>query len=138
MNPLEIRKIVQVGYRFDRPETAPVLDARGLPVTAVETPYTVTIAFWIPAKKPYARCAGDSKVIDMYPHERQALKDGAIFEHVQDFTFPRQPSIEELRRAFMPVWEALTLDSLGYLPNAPPQDHSGKTSIQFTPIIIKP
>lgn len=135
MNPLELRKIIQVGYRFDKPETAPVLDSRGLPVTDVETPYTVTIAFWIPAREPYVRCSGSSKVIDVYPHERQALKDGAIFEHVQDFTFPKQPPEEKLRGIFMPIWTALTQDSLGYLPNAPPQDHSGKVAIQFTPIL---
>jgi hypothetical protein len=63
--------------------------------------------------------------------ELQALRDGAIAEQIQDFTFPRQPSIDEMRAHLMPHWERRTLASLGYLPNQAPQDRATKPVIQF-------
>ncbi len=136
MNPLELRKIVQVGYSFIQPDGAgkPILDKDGLPAEAVQSAYTVTIAFWIPAPKPFKRCAGETKVVGAFPHELQALKDGAIFEHLQDFTFPFQPTVEQMRATFMPIWDALTADSIGFRPNNVPVDKSEKMAYEFTAV----
>jgi hypothetical protein len=131
---LEFRKIIQVGYRFAKPVCPPVLDAKGLPSTPVEQEYIASIVFWIPAKPPYQRCDGKTVVFDPRPHEVQALRDGALLEHAQDFTFPRQPTVDEMARRLMPVWEALTKDSLGFLPNGAPEDHTTKSTIQFTAV----
>lgn len=75
--------------------------------------------------------SGYTLVAEPFPFELQALRDGAIAEQIQDFTFPRQPSLEEMRAHLMPHWERRTLASLGYLPNAAPQDHTTKPVIQF-------
>jgi hypothetical protein len=66
--------------------------------------------------------------------ELDALRDGAIEEQVQDFTFPRQPSVEEMRLHLMPHWERRTLASLGYLPNRPLEDHKPKPVIIYESI----
>jgi hypothetical protein len=138
VTPLELRKIIQVGYRFENPDSPPVLDAQGLPATPVTQPYTATIAFWIPGKAPFQRCAGETKVFEAREFERQALRDGAIVEHLQEFTFPVQPSVEEMRRRLMPVWEALTQDRLGFVPNQAPVDLKPKLAMQFTAVCQQP
>lgn len=134
MNPLELRKIVQVGYRFDNDGLPPLLDANGLPAKLQEARWWGTFAFWIPAPKPFQRCSGATKVVDARPFEVQALKDGAIIEHVQEFEFPKQPELTALRGILLPVWDALTAHSLGFVPNAPPIDRSEKMTIEFTPV----
>lgn len=134
MNPLEVRKIIQVGYRFAQPDSPPVLDAQGLPATPVDVPYTASIVFWVPAKPPFKRTAGKTAVFDPRPFELAALRDGAIVEHAQDFTFPRQPPNAEMAFRLKVVWDALVLDSLGVLPNGAPEDHKTKPTIQFTAI----
>lgn len=134
MNPLELRKIIVIGMRADCPEGAPLLDRDGLPATALKTAVVIRVAFWIPAKRPYQRCAGDTQTICARPFELQALKDGAIEEVVEDFAFPEQPSVDEMRRRLMPVWEGLTAERLGVLPNGAPEDHKPKLAIQFTAV----
>lgn len=52
---LELRKIVVVGYSYDAPEGAPVLDRDGLPLAAVRCPVRMRIAFWVPQPAPYQR-----------------------------------------------------------------------------------
>jgi hypothetical protein len=127
MNTLELRKIVQVGSS-EGPIAALVGSANpGGPVT-------LRFAFWLPARRPYQRCAGDTVVPNVFDFEAQALRDGAIVEHVQEFTFPEQPSLDEMRRRLVPVWEGLTVDSLGVLPNGAPQDNKPKLAVQFTAI----
>lgn len=133
MNPLELRKIIVIGS--DAPADFTVLAANGLPASALKRPVTLRVAFWLPKPKPYQRtAAGTTQVLDARPFEIQALKDGAIEEHVQDFTFPEQPSLDEMRRRLMPVWEGLTVESLGVLPNGAPEDHAPKLKIQFTAV----
>jgi len=181
LNPLELRKIIIVGYEFDAPAGAPLLDADGLPVAAHQHPIRMRVTFWIPQRLPLKRRpvgtldeylrsvvaarpgatialqrpastlaaymrehgldhhlmglrekpAGYTLVADARPFELQALRDGAIEEQIQDFTFPRQPSLDELRAHLMPHWEQRTLASLGYLPSRPPQDHDPKPLLQF-------
>ena len=132
MNTLELRKIVLIGCRFDCPEGAPLLDRDGLPADPRKHPVILRIVFWIPAKQPHRRCAGTTEVINALPFEVQALRDGAIVEHVQDFEFPEQPSVAEMRRRLMPVWEGLTLEALGFVPNGAPLDDKPKLAMQFT------
>jgi hypothetical protein len=96
---LEYRKIIQVGYRFAQPDSPPVLDAKGLPSTPVEQEYVASIVFWIPAKQPFQRSEGKTVVFDPRPFELEALRDGALLEHAQDFTFPRQPPSTRWRAA---------------------------------------
>ena len=135
MNPLELRKIIQIGYRFDKPEAPPILDREGLPAEPVKEAFTATIAFWIPAPKPFQRCAGDTKVAGAYAHELQALQDGVIVEHVQDFTFPNgQPSMAEMRHRLLAVWEGLTAENLGVAFNNVPLDSSTRPIFQLTSI----
>jgi hypothetical protein len=134
VNPFEFRKIIQVGYRFDQPDSPPLLAANGLPSTPVEVEYTASIVFWVPARPPFQRCEGKSVVFDARPFELAALRDGAIVEHAQDFTFPKQPSDAEMRFRLKAVWDALVVDSLGVLPNGAPEDHKTKPSIQFTAV----
>lgn len=134
MNTLELRKIVVVGYRFDCPDGAPLLGADGLPIDPRKHPIKIRVAFWVPAKPPFQRCAGATAVIDARTFEVQALRDGAMEEVVEEFTFPEQPSVEEMRRRLMPVWEGLTVESLGIVPNGAPQDHKPKPVIQFTAV----
>lgn len=131
MNPLELRKIVIVAYAFDAPDGAPVLDAQGLPLAPVECPVKFRVAFWVPAKQPFQRCDGATVVGDARPFEIQALKDGAIVEELQDFTFPRQPTMPELVKHLMPHWEKRTVSRLGVLPNAPPVDTDPKPRIEW-------
>lgn len=64
-------------------------------------------------------------------YELQALRDGVIAEQIQDCTFPKQPTMEQLRAALMPHWEQRTVASLGYLPNGAPQDHKPKPVIIY-------
>lgn len=134
MNPLELRKIIQVGYRFAQPDSPPLLAANGLPASPVDVPYAASIVFWVPAKPPFQRCDGKTLVFDPRPFELEALREGAIVEHAQDFTFPRQPSDAEMIFRLRAVWEALTLDSLGVLPNGAPEDRTTKPTIQFTAV----
>lgn len=134
MHPLELRKVIQVGYRFARPDGPPLLAANGLPVDSVDREYTASIVFWVPAKPPFQRCEGKSVVFDARPFELDALRAGAIVEHAQDFTFPRQPSDAEMAFRLKAVWDALALDSLGVLPNGAPEDHTTKPTIQFTAV----
>jgi hypothetical protein len=130
MNPLELRKIILVGSS-EGPIAALAWTATGAAGVAGH-PVTLRIAFWLPAPRPYKRCAGSTEVPSPFDFEVQALKDGAIIEHVQEFEFPEQPSFEEMRRRLMPVWEGLTVESLGVLPNGAPEDHAPKFQIQFT------
>lgn len=132
MNPLELRKIILIGYRFDCPDGAPLLDRDGLPIDPRKHPVKMRVAFWIPTKPPYQRGSGYTQVIEARPFEIQALKDGAIEEHVQEFTFEEQPSLDVMRARLMPVWEALTVESLGVLPNAAPVDLKPKLAVQFS------
>lgn len=132
MSPLELRKIVVIGIAFVAPDGAPLLDGDGLPADPLKHPVKIRVAFWVPQKQPFQRCSGATSVaVGALPFEVQALKDGAIVEQVQDFAFPRQPSIEEMRRALMPHWERLTLASLGVVPNAPKVDKAPKLGVLF-------
>jgi len=131
---LEYRKIILIGYFVDAPKGPPLLNREGLPASQHEQPGRLKIAFWIPGKFPFQRCAGATEVVNVFPFEKQALRDGAIFEHVQEFPFERMPTIEEMRCRLMPVWEALVVQHLGHLPNAPPRDMKPKLSIQFTAV----
>lgn len=132
MNPLELRKIILIGYSVDA--DAPVLNRDGLPATLLERPMRIRFAFWVPAPRPYKRCAGHTETIGARPLELQALRDGAIEESIHEFDFPAQPSLDEMRRRLMPVWEALALDSLGFVPNGAPQDRKPKLTLQFTAV----
>ncbi|HEX5864894.1 MAG TPA: hypothetical protein VF014_11690 [Casimicrobiaceae bacterium] len=133
MNVLELRKIIIVGFSVDAPDGPPLLGPNGLPIVlAAEYPVKLRVAFWIPMPAPHKRSEGKSEVIDPRAFELQALRDGAIEEHVQEFDFPKQPSLDEARARLMPVWEGLTAHSLGILPNGAPQDRGTKPVIQFT------
>lgn len=189
MNPLELRKILLVGYAFDAPAGAPLLDRDGLPIAPRQHPIRMRFAFWIPQRAPFQRrgvgttldylrsvvaakraaivgaaatplddvattaeeyagrhglhdhllaishqLEGYTLVAGAMPHELEALRAGAIVEQVQDFTFDRQPSMEELRRHLMPHWEQRTLASLGELPNAAPVDNDPKPTLLFEAI----
>lgn len=135
MNVCELRKIILIGMRFDLGEDGqPLLDGDGLPYKPVDHPVEMRFAFWIPAAAPHQRCAGTTETICARPFELQALKDGAIVEHCQWFKFPKQPDVEEMRRRMMPVWEGLTADALGFLPNDAPLDLKPKFAIQFTAV----
>lgn len=131
MNPLELRKIIQIGYRFEQSEAAPILDARGAPLELVKQRYWATFAFWLPAPRPFRRSDGRSKVPDAKPFELQALRDGAIVEHVQEFEFPKQPPDWLLTKGMMHVWEGLTADSLGMPFNGVPVDTTTRPTFQF-------
>ncbi|HKY40763.1 MAG TPA: hypothetical protein VJN18_32735 [Polyangiaceae bacterium] len=186
-NPLELRKILLVGYQLDAPLGAPMLHGDGTPMGLRECPVRMRIAFWVPQAQPYRRreigtladflhhlasrrpqaaatvlaspaapLDGNqgtliaymqrhqidlmqladaphafTLVADPRPFELEALRDGAIVEQVQDFTFPRWPSLEEQRRLLMPHWEQRTLASLGYLPHRAPEDHQPKPTIIY-------
>lgn len=134
MNTLELRKIIVIGMRADCPEGAPLVDRDGLPASPMKTACVMRVAFWVPMKPPFQRCAGGSEVINAYPHELQAIKDGAIEEVVTELNFEEQPSLDEMRRRLMPVWEGLTVESLGVLPNGAPEDHKPKLAMQFTAV----
>lgn len=134
MNPLELRKIIVVGTRFDCPDGAPLLGADGLPASPLKHPIKMRVVFWVPVKPPFQRGDGRTQTICARPFEIQALKDGAIEEVVEDFTFPEQPSIEEMRRRLMPVWEGLAVDSLGVLPNGAPRDDKPNLAVQFAAV----
>src|ERR1700744_1081666 len=114
MNPLELRKIIGIGS--DAPAESALLGRDGMPLRPLKRPVTLRVAFWIPMPPPYQRTAGESQVLEAMPFEIQALQDGAIEEHVQDFPFPEQPSLDEMRRRLMPVWEGLTAANLGAAP----------------------
>ncbi len=135
MNPLELRKILLIGYRFDFDGNKPLLDARGMPTEPVSSKWWGTFAFWIPARSPFQRCDGETKATQALPHERQALRDGAIIEHVQEFEFAQQPGFEEMRARMMAVWEVLTEQELGFVPNAAPRDSSERLVIQYAPVV---
>ena len=132
MNPLELRKIVLIGFNVDAPDGPPLLGADGLPALLQPGEMTMRVAFWIPMPRPFKRSPGKSEVIDARSFELQALRDGAIEEHVQEFIFEKQPTLEEARARLMPVWEGLTAQSLGQRPNGVPVDRSGRLSLQFS------
>ena len=180
---LEFRKILVVGYTFDTPEGAPLLDGDGLPLAPVQHPIRFRVAFWIPQAPPFRRRdvgtyrallasivaargpiveatrlsdekltlldymakyglsdtttlmestpPGYTLVADATEDELEALCAGVIVEQIQDFTFPRQPSAEELRKHLLPHWERRTLDALGHLPNRPRLDNNPKPFLEF-------
>lgn len=130
MNPLELRKIIQIGYRFDQLEAAPLLGADGRNLEPVSQRYWGTFAFWVPAPQPFKRGKGVTMVPTVLPHELQALRDGAIIEHVQEFEFPKEPPAWLLKQGLMKVWEALAVHSIGVFQGAP-QDHTTKPIFQF-------
>jgi hypothetical protein len=132
MNPLELRKVIVVGA--SAAGSVALVDRDGLPADPLKSPMVLRVAFWVPARPPHRRCAGATEVIDAKPFELQALKDGAIVEQVHELEFPEQPTVDEMRRRLMPVWEGLTVDSLGVLPNGAPEDHATKPFIQFTAV----
>jgi hypothetical protein len=133
MNPLELRKIIIVGYRYaDAPEGSSLLRADGSALTQLDKALTLEVCFWIPAPKPYKRGPGHTVVVGAMPHETQALRDGAIEELVVPLPFPCWPDYDTQVRRLMPVWEGLTKQSLGFLPNAPPRDRTTKPALQFT------
>lgn len=67
-------------------------------------------------------------------YELQALRDGVIVEQVQDFTFPRQPSLPDLRRLLWPHWEQRVHAAIGSVPLLPPKDFAPKPTILYTPV----
>jgi hypothetical protein len=68
------------------------------------------------------------------PQELQALRDGVLEEQVQDFTFPRQPSLEQMRSLLMPHWEQRVNAALGHVPNQAPIDLKPKPTLIYTPV----
>src|ERR1700744_3996624 len=132
MNPLELRKIIGIGS--DAPAESALLGRDGMPLRPVKRAVTMRVAFWIPMPAPYQRTAGESQVLETMPFEIQALKEGAIEEHVQDFTFPKQPSKDEMLRRLMPVWEGLTAANLDAAPNGAPVARDTKQALQFSAI----
>lgn len=152
MKTFELRKIVVVGCRFDAPDGAPLLDSDGLPVSPLRHPMIFRVAFWIPQLPPYQRrgirknpnppprdalqdpLEGYTIVNDVLGFELTALNDGAILEEVYDFNYSKQPSVEQLRKDLMPIWEKRTFETLGSLPNRPPIDKDIKPSVEFTAI----
>lgn len=134
MNPLELRKIIQIGYRFDKPNEAVLLASNGRNVVPVTTRYWGTFAFWLPAPKPFQRCAGETKVVGAFKHELEALRDGAIIEHVQEFEFEQEPTMPELARVLMKVWEGLAADSLGVPISNVPIDTTTRPTIVITDV----
>jgi hypothetical protein len=130
------RKIIRIGYRYENVDGGQtVLDARGEPIGVISNRYWATFVFWLPAAKPYVKCSGETKVLDVLPHELQALKDGEIEEYVQEFEFPNgKPPDSALREGLMPVWSELTRQNLGYLPADLTMDTSGRAAVRFTAI----
>jgi hypothetical protein len=127
---LERRKIILIGRRYGAPPAALVT------VASTRQTYQGTFAFWIPGPQPYKRCSGETRVIDATREEREALRAGIIFEHVQEFDFPNgEPPEWQLQQGMLKIWEALTKQALGFLPSNVPIDHSGKLAMSFTPII---
>jgi len=137
---LELRKIVQVGYRFDSPEGhKPVLNHLGLPTSKLSgQKYWATVVFWLPAPKPHKPGPGAGLVPNVYPHEREALRAGVLVEHVQEFEFPEEPSAAELRRRLLPVWEALAMNELGSQFHGVPLDSTTPMSLQLSPVFQEP
>lgn len=136
MNPLELRKIVQIGYRFEQPVgAAPViLGGDGRNLEPAQQRYWGTYAFWLPAPKPFQRCAGETKVVGAFKHELEALRDGAIVEHVQEFEFESEPTIPEMARRLLPVWEALATENLGVPISNVPIDTTTRPTIVLTDV----
>lgn len=64
---------------------------------------------------------GYTMVADASKAELEALRAGVISEQIQDFTFDRQPSKDELRRHLLPHWDQRALAALGYVPNNVPK-----------------
>ncbi len=183
MEVSSLRKLVLVGYAFDAPTGAPLLNSDGMPHAPLDCPVRMRIAFWIPQKEPfrarpvasydsflrrlvkehmemtpaalsetYATLTeyahrfkldervmtdatpplGYTMVADANDRELQALRDGAIEEQLQDFTFTRQPTMNELRDATRPHWELRTLRATGAVPNLNRHDLSpAKFHISF-------
>ena len=148
---VEFRKIVVVGCRFDAPDGAPLLDRDGLPASPLEYPVVLRVAMWIPQKQPFQRrgirknpsppsrnelqdpLEGYTIVNDALGFELQALNDGALLEEVYDFNYPKQPSVEQLRKDLMPIWEKRTLETLGVV-NAPPVDKIPNPTLEFVAV----
>jgi hypothetical protein len=74
---------------------------------------------------------GYTFVRDTTRQERQALNDGVIVEQLQDFTFPRQPTLAEMRQHMYPHWELRTLHATGAVPNAPPVERQPRVFVGF-------
>jgi hypothetical protein len=55
LNPLELRKIIGVGYALDAPEGAPMLYPNGMPMRLDEAPVRMRFVFWVPQPPPYRR-----------------------------------------------------------------------------------
>ena len=153
MNPLELRKIIGVGVRYIRKDGGIVLHGPdGEPLLPDDLPRTWRVVFWIPQKPPFQRrgvevnpnppppgefqhpLEGYTLVHDVRPFELEALRAGAIREEVIDFNYDKRQPFEQLRKDFLPHWEKLTLEALGYLPNEPPKDLSRKFEVLFTPV----
>ena len=185
MNPLEFRKILLVGYAFDAPLGAPMLDGDGLPLSVVNCPVRMRFAFWIPQGAPHKRRAvgtfaellrnvvrersggrvpiaelagrvatvadymrqhgldayavnvpekpaGYTLVAHPTDFELEALRAGVIEEQIQDFSFDRMPTPEEMRAHTFPHWEVRTLAAFGSLPNQAPTDSTTRPLIEFT------
>lgn len=77
---------------------------------------------------------GYTLVGDATRAELAALRAGAIEEQIQDYTFDRMPTLEQLRRTLLPHWEMRTQASLGFLPNRPPVDLNAKPAFYLEPV----
>lgn len=116
---LKFRKIVMVGLMPDLPDVN-LRDAKGVPlVLPAVFPVKVRAAFWIPQRPPYRRSEGRTEVADVKPFEREALRAGVLAEEVHEFQFPEMPSVEEIRRRLLPVWEGLVRATVGALRDVP-------------------
>jgi hypothetical protein len=122
LRPLEFRKIILIGNQVD--------------INNVTDPFRLRVAFWIPAAKPFRRTAGITLVFDALPFECQALKGGAIVEVVREYRFAEPLTLDEMAQYFMPIWEQMTKQSLGFLPNMNrvPVDENTAPRIQFSAV----
>jgi hypothetical protein len=132
MNPLTLRKLILIG--IESTGTAPLLNSQGMPATPLDRPVKMRIAMWIPQPTPFQRCEGTTAVPGAMPHELQALRDGAIVEEIFDFNYPKQPTLDTLRRELLPIWEKRTLEVLGFVPNDAPIDRDPKPEIRFSAV----
>lgn len=131
------RRAVGTHADFLKSEVRKMARASGTPAPALDHPATLAEyvnRFGLHTKLLYASSIppGFTMVVDARDFELAALRDGAIVEQIQDFTFERMPNADEIKAAMLPHWDMRTLESLGYLPNpsaAPKQP--GQTTVTF-------
>lgn len=155
MNPIEFRKVILVGLQYARPHGPYLSGPDGLPLRPIEGSVVARIVFWVPQKPPYQRrgitpvhldptpkerlqdpLEGYTLVANVFPHELQALRDGALVEEVYDFQYPRKPSNEQLRKDTTPIWEKRCRETLGFVPNGAPLDDDPRFTILFTGVAV--